>query len=109
MKTATEQSCPKKTIVERPPREEFAAAWFDSSLRRVDIANKFGLSKTLCRNIAAEFGLPPVREQIESCFNNRQDDPTPEEIAQRSAEVQRSWSAAEKSRRMNTKFAGCYC
>jgi len=109
MKMETVPSLPRKFVVERPPRDEFTKAWFDSSLRRIDIAAKFGLSKTLCRNIAMEFGLPAIREQCENGYNNRQDDPTPEEILQRAAEVRRRWSDAERSRRMNVKFKSAIC
>jgi len=74
--------------VKRPPREEW------------QVAKKFGLSRTTCGAIAAEYGLP-----YRSRFSNRIGtsnsvaDPTPEQIAERCAEIRSRWSESEKERR----------
>lgn len=107
MKAATGPSSPKKIIVPRPPKEDFEKAWYNPNLRRIDIVKMFGVSKSLCKIIAEEFGLPSIRDQID--WSNKEPDPTPEEILQRSAEVRRKWSDAERSRRMNVKFKEAIC
>ena len=80
-----------------PPRDEFIDAWFDETLTRADIKDKFGLSKTRCRRIAKEYGLPMERPNFVD--TTKSPDPTPEEIEERAAEIRRGWSEAERQRR----------
>ena len=88
-----------KIKVQRPDREAFTKAWFDPDLTRLDVALKFGISKTLSRRIAIEFGLPLERDN-NYMDTRRTDDPTPEEIEQRAAEVRKTWTAAVQEQRL---------
>ena len=85
-------------LIRRPPKEEFVAAWYDENMTRIDIAQKFGLTKGTTRRIAIEFGLP-LERQSNYIDTRRTDDPTPEEIAERAAEVRRSWSSLKTEKR----------
>lgn len=86
--------------VKRPPREEFAAAWMDPDVTQRRVAKKFGLSRTTCGAIAAEYGLP-YRSRFSNMIgtSNSVIDPTPEQIAERCAEIRSRWSESEKERR----------
>jgi len=91
--------------VPRPPKEEFERYWYDLTISRAELCKIFGVSKHTIRNFALEFGVEMVRtnanyhKQADYC-------PTPEEIAERTAEIRSRWSDAVRSSRMNTKFRG---
>lgn len=88
--------------IERPPREEFAKAWMDPDITQRQVAKIFGVSRTTCGVIAAEYGLP-YRSRFSNCIgisNKNAADPTPEQIAERAAEIRKNWSSAERQRRM---------
>jgi len=89
----------------RPTRKEFERHWYNLTISRAELCRIFGVSKHTIRNFALEFGVEMVRsnpnyyKQPEYC-------PTPEEIAERAAEIRSRWSEAVRSSRMNTKFKG---
>lgn len=72
----------------------------DTTLTRAEVAEMFGLSRTTVRIIAVEFGLSLLRDRP------KQEDPTPEQIRQRCAEIRNKWSNAMKKSRYNKHFAG---
>jgi len=96
----TQDAASRIQKVERPAREAFEQAWMDPDTTQKQIAEMFGLSRTTCGAIAAEFGLP-----YRSRFSNRigtsnaVEDPSPDEIAERCAEIRKRWSDSERRRR----------
>ena len=86
--------------IERPPREEFAKAWMDPDITQRQVARMFGLSRTTCGVIAAEYNLP-YRSRFTNCVGSarRNRDPSPSEIARMCLEIQKTWSDNERQRR----------
>lgn len=88
--------------IKRPPLKEFAEAWMNPDITQRQVAKMFGLARTTCSMIAAEYGLP-YRSRFSNCIgvsNKNSADPTPEQIAERAAEIRKGWSHAERQRRM---------
>lgn len=79
-------------------REKFLAAWGDTSLTVRDIAWMFNCTAFQVRHHAIRFGAP-VRPNG-GCARQSADDPTPEEIEERSAVVRSWWSEETRERRM---------
>lgn len=83
--------------IERPDRKTFTEAWFNENLSRSEIADMFCLSQTTTRTIAKEFGLPMERPGYMDTRTAA--DPTPEEIAERAAEIRKGWTNTKRERR----------
>lgn len=83
--------------VKRPDREAFTNAWNDENLSRADIANMFGLSQTLTRTIAKEYDLDLERPGYRD--TRTAVDPSPEEIAERAAQIRKTWTLWKHERR----------
>ena len=97
----TADAANRSVKIERPPREEFAKVWMDPDITQRQVAKIFGVSRTTCAVIAAEYGLP-YRTKFSNCIGSSRKiaDPTPEQIQERAAEIRKNWSSAERQRRM---------
>ena len=59
------------------------------------LAARLGIANSRLWEMRRRYGLPPRRREHQT----ETDDPTPEEIAERSAEIRRKWSVSEESLR----------
>ena len=80
----------RKNNMTRLDADRLAALWNDPDLSNEDVREAFGCSFTKVRSAAAKLGLPMNRKGTNN--GRRRDDPTPEEIAQRAAEIRAGWT-----------------
>jgi hypothetical protein len=92
--------CDRRAEIRRarmPGREEFTEAWDDDELTRADIAERFGIAVSTLVTLARRYDLPLERHHY--MRTSSVIDPTPEEIAQRAAEVRAGWSKSRANRK----------
>lgn len=69
---------------------------WNTDLTNRDLAQRIGVSVSSLWDIRKKYGLPPRKHERKECPT---DDPTPDEIAERCAEVQSRWSLADRKAR----------
>jgi hypothetical protein len=92
--------CDRRAEIRRakmPGREEFTEAWDDDELTRADIAERFGIAVSTLVALARRYDLTLERHHYMKTSSVI--DPTPEEIAQRAAEVRAGWSVSRANRK----------
>lgn len=67
--------------------------WNTPGIKINDVAAGLGVSLNVLRRLRDQYGLPEKPAERADEGDQQEDDPTPEEIAARAAEVRRSWPA----------------
>jgi hypothetical protein len=81
--------------MEKPINVPLLFSLWNTDIENRALAEKLGIANSRLWEIKKRYGLPSRkrRHQLET------DDPTPEEIAERSAEIRSKWTASEESLR----------
>jgi hypothetical protein len=68
-----------------------------SDLKNEELAARIGIARGHLWHLRNKYGLPPRKQQR---TRPRYQDPTPQEIEERAAEVRRGWTPEEEARRV---------
>jgi hypothetical protein len=78
------------------------ALWHDKSIKERELAARLGVSQLAIRRLKYRYGLPN-RCYVGKSRENDIESPSPEEIEERKAAIQASWTPEERRSRMVQK------